>query len=100
MNRTHVIRATEISGGDVYWFAGHQYQANDVGYDDQLQRATWTAVWTGFGPDPGAGWHSYESAGNELRSITLADVDDLEEVWCDICFGPADLCLHDRQRAG
>lgn len=92
-----VIPATDIADGDVYWFAGHLFQATDVSFNVQLRRAEWTAVWAGMGDDPGPLWHRYGSGGNEMRTITLADGVDVG--WCDACFGPLSLCTHDRASA-
>lgn len=78
------IRATRLAEGDIYWEHGGRWLATEVAHDqpsptaaDGDTRTTWTATWLGQGQDPGAGWHSYSSAGNSLRHIARESGEDV-----------------------
>ncbi len=76
MTKTQMIPATHLRDGDVYFESGYQFRAENVrheqSYGEGKIRSEWVAVWTGIGDDPTPGWHRFNSAGNDLRTIALA----------------------------
>lgn len=74
-----IISAVDLSEGDVYLDCGFEFTATEVRHDqpgngnagEPTTRTVWTAVWTGAGTDPGAGYRRFSAGGNCLCPIRL-----------------------------